>query len=101
MRGEHLGRPSISDAVRVRGPFTQVSQIIPHKEYDADKAQANDIALVELQDEVEVTAWTQPVCVDWERRQPPLREGEEGVVGGGGCWVKQKHQAPTQHGGRL
>ena len=43
---------------------------------------ANDIALVTLAEEVDVTAWTQPICVDWARQQPPIQHGQEGVVRG-------------------
>lgn len=51
------------------------------KDYGARKQYfVNDIALVELQSEVAVTAWTLPVCVDWARELPDLRHGEEGTV---------------------
>ncbi|XP_034247547.1 uncharacterized protein LOC117649170 isoform X2 [Thrips palmi] len=45
---------------------------------------ANDIALLELESEVAVTAWTLPVCVDWNGDLPDLRGGEEGTVVGFG-----------------
>ncbi|XP_034246691.1 polyserase-2-like [Thrips palmi] len=45
---------------------------------------ANDIALVELQGEVTITATVMPICVDWKRARPPLRGGDEGIVVGFG-----------------
>ncbi|XP_034255654.1 uncharacterized protein LOC117653824 [Thrips palmi] len=55
------------------------------KDYGAKKLHyANDIALVELESEVAVTAWTLPVCVDWSLELPDLRNGEEGTVVGFG-----------------
>ncbi|KAJ1519759.1 hypothetical protein ONE63_005015 [Megalurothrips usitatus] len=57
-----------------------------HEDYGATKLQfTNDIALVELAQEVDITAWALPVCVDWGLTQPELRDGEEGtVIGFGG-----------------
>lgn len=51
------------------------------KDYGAKKLQyANDIALVELLGEVDVTSWALPVCVDWALELPDLRDGQEGTV---------------------
>lgn len=59
----------------------QIAKIDIHKEYGArNQYHANDIALVKLLEDVTVTPWTLPVCVDWAGRQPPLHAGEEGTV---------------------
>ena len=51
------------------------------KDYGAKKLQyANDIALVELMNEVDVTSWALPVCVDWALELPDLRDGDLGTV---------------------
>ncbi|XP_034232819.1 uncharacterized protein LOC117640424 [Thrips palmi] len=64
--------------------FRPVAQI-HMKDYGARKLHyVNDIALVELEAEVAVTAWTLPVCVDWGQDLPDLRSGEEGTVVGFG-----------------
>ncbi len=62
----------------------RLSQLIKihMKDYGAKKLQyANDIALAELDTEVDVTSWTLPVCMDWGLELPDLRHGQEGTVG--------------------
>jgi hypothetical protein len=40
----------------------------------------NDIAVVELEREIEITNSVMPICVDWNFEQPPLRARELGLV---------------------
>ncbi|XP_034252944.1 uncharacterized protein LOC117652273 isoform X2 [Thrips palmi] len=44
----------------------------------------NDIALVELHQDLTITTSVMPICVDWGRAHPPLKNGEEGIVVGFG-----------------
>lgn len=41
---------------------------------------ANDIAVVEMNQELSITAHVMPICVDWGNSQPPLKGGDEGIV---------------------
>lgn len=41
---------------------------------------ANDIALVEMNQELFITANVMPICVDWRNSLPPLNSGDEGIV---------------------
>ncbi|XP_052121866.1 uncharacterized protein LOC113217967 [Frankliniella occidentalis] len=73
--------------VTIDEPNVQYRQLakIHMKDYGAKKLQyANDISLVELDNEVDVTAWTLPVCVDWGLELSDLRHGQEGTVVGFG-----------------
>ncbi|KAJ1531382.1 hypothetical protein ONE63_000063 [Megalurothrips usitatus] len=65
--------------------YKEVEKLHLPKDYGGRRLQyANDIALAELRDEVDVTAWAMPVCMDWGLELPPLLSGEEGTVIGFG-----------------
>lgn len=75
--------------VDVREPnaqYRQVKAIHIHNDYGKNKLQyTNDISLVELDGEIDITSWALPLCVDWARKLPALHGGEVGtVVGFGG-----------------
>ncbi|KAJ1522494.1 hypothetical protein ONE63_001684 [Megalurothrips usitatus] len=65
--------------------FRETSKIFTNGYKGARELHSNDIALVELKEDVDITSWTMPVCVDWGLELPDLQHGEKGaVVGFGG-----------------
>ncbi|XP_034248420.1 uncharacterized protein LOC117649629 [Thrips palmi] len=64
------------------------------KDYGGSKElYSNDISLVELRDEVDITSTTMPVCVDWGLELPNLRHGELGAVVGFGDTAERAHDS--------
>lgn len=60
--------------------FLQLDKIYLYNYGGKETLYVNDIALVRLARDVEISVVAMPVCVDWSEEEQPFHEDEEGLV---------------------
>lgn len=72
--------PTASSHNKLEELFFQIKRILTSGYGDKKLLYVNDIALVELEQDVTINANVLPICIDWRRAHQPLQKGDNGLV---------------------
>ncbi|KAE8742065.1 hypothetical protein FOCC_FOCC012392 [Frankliniella occidentalis] len=79
------------DVVEANEQYRKLRKIYLKDYGGRNQLYSNDISIVELQSDVDITSSTMPVCMDWSFDLPELQHGDLGVVVGYGNTLDNPH----------